>query len=142
MSAPAPCEHPYGARCYAPRGGAEILDGLARRVDARAFNPDFPTYFPRFVQNAIWRFCAQDELNICNGNRIDDRRPATIDTARHSRIVIGSRWRVDAQGSASARIDGSISIRIASDRSNGRTCQKKRPSSGSRAICASILADR
>jgi len=31
--------------------------------------------FPRFVQFAIWRFCAEAGLNRCNGNRIDDRAP-------------------------------------------------------------------
>jgi hypothetical protein len=30
--------------------------------------------FPRFVQHAIWRFCAADGLNVCNGNRVDDRK--------------------------------------------------------------------
>ena len=67
-------EHAYGARCYAPGGCAEIIEELATRIDARQFHPAFPATFPRFVQQAIWRFCAQDGLNICNGNRIDDRR--------------------------------------------------------------------
>ena len=30
--------------------------------------------FPRFVQHAIWRFCAESGLNRCNGHRIDDRQ--------------------------------------------------------------------
>lgn len=67
-------EHPYGPRCYAPGGCADIIRGLAERIDARAFNPAFPACFPRFVQAAIWRLCSASELNICNGNRIDDRR--------------------------------------------------------------------
>jgi hypothetical protein len=66
-------EHAYGAWCYAPGGCATIIEGLARQGDARAFNPAFPASFPRFVQHAIWRFCAQGVLDICNGNRIDDR---------------------------------------------------------------------
>jgi hypothetical protein len=45
---------------------------VAGRIDARAFNPAFPATFPRFVQHAIWRFCAQQGLNVCNGNRIND----------------------------------------------------------------------
>ena len=65
-------EHPYGC-CYGPGGCAEIIEGLARRIDAREFNPGFPACFPRFVQSAIWRFCAGNGLDICNGNRIDDR---------------------------------------------------------------------
>ena len=68
-------EHPYGARCYAPGGCADIIEGLARRTDAREFHPEFPAYFPRFVQHAIWRFCAGNGLDICNGNRVNDRRP-------------------------------------------------------------------
>jgi hypothetical protein len=46
-------EHPYGPWCYAPGGCADIIRGLAQRIDAREFNPDFPAYFPRFVQFAI-----------------------------------------------------------------------------------------
>src|SRR4051794_21321232 len=49
-------EHSYGPRCYAPGGCAEIVRGLADRIDARTFNPGFPACFPRFVQHAIWRF--------------------------------------------------------------------------------------
>ena len=66
-------EHPYGARCYAAGGCADIIRGLAQRVDAREFNPDFPICLPRFVQHAIWRLCSASELDIYNGNRIDDR---------------------------------------------------------------------
>jgi hypothetical protein len=64
--------HLYGAACYAPNGCAAVIKSLARRLDARAFNTDFPSYFPRFVQHAIWRYCAISELNVCNGNNIDD----------------------------------------------------------------------
>jgi Integrase core domain len=28
--------------------------------------------FPRFVQHAIWRYCAENGLDVCNGNRIND----------------------------------------------------------------------
>lgn len=70
--------HNYGAACYAPGGCAEIIRTIAGRIDARTFNPKFPARFPRFVQHAIWRFCAADGLNLCNGNRIDDRKPCQI----------------------------------------------------------------
>jgi len=66
--------HAYGAACYRPRGCAEIVEAVAKRIDARAFNPTFPAVFPRFVQYAIWRYCAQSGLAVCNGNRIDDRK--------------------------------------------------------------------
>jgi hypothetical protein len=68
-------EHPYGARCYAPDSCAAIIERIASQIDARQFNPDFPANFPRFVQHAIWRFCAEAGLNRCNGRRIDDRAP-------------------------------------------------------------------
>jgi hypothetical protein len=64
--------HPYGDRCYRPGGCAEILSFLATHIDARQFNPAFPARFPRFVQSAIWRYCAENGLDICNGNWIDD----------------------------------------------------------------------
>lgn len=50
-------EHVYGPRCYGPNGCAEILATVAEQIGGRAFNRDFPTVFPRFVQLAIWRFC-------------------------------------------------------------------------------------
>jgi len=65
-------EHPYGPRCYDRHGCAEILADFAQSIDARQFNSDFPAYFPRFLQHAIWRFCAQGVMDVCNGNRIDD----------------------------------------------------------------------
>jgi hypothetical protein len=70
--------HAYGTACYASGGCAEVIRTVANRIDARAFNPKFPSAFPRFVQHAIWRFCAADGLNLCNGNRIDDRKACQI----------------------------------------------------------------
>ncbi|WP_051134011.1 hypothetical protein [Methylocystis sp. ATCC 49242] len=67
-------EHAYGPGCYAPNGCAEIIMSLAQRIDAREFNPANPAVFPRFVQHALWGFCAAWGWNICNGNRIVDRR--------------------------------------------------------------------
>ena len=66
--------HPYGDPCYGKAGCAEILEEFARAVDATTFNPSFPASFPRFIQSAIWRFCAQTHSNVCNGNMIDDSR--------------------------------------------------------------------
>jgi hypothetical protein len=65
-------DHPYGDRCYRPGGCAGILRLVAAYIDAREFNPGFPATFPRFVQSAIWAYCAEDGLAVCNGNRIDD----------------------------------------------------------------------
>jgi hypothetical protein len=66
--------HAYGSACYRPGGCSEIIEAVAERIDARAFNPAFPAVFPRFVQHAIWRYCAQTGLDVCNGNRVDDRK--------------------------------------------------------------------
>jgi hypothetical protein len=66
--------HLYGEACYRPGGCADIIQAVAERIDARQFNPAFPRTFPRFVQRAIWRYCSQSGLDICNGNRIDDSR--------------------------------------------------------------------
>ena len=67
-------EHPGGPACYRPGGCAEVIENLAGRVDAREFNPTFPAVFPRWVQSALWLFCAADGRNTCNGNRVDDTR--------------------------------------------------------------------
>jgi hypothetical protein len=67
-------QHGYGVGCYAPGGCADIVRAIAVQIDARAFNAQYPAVFPRFVQHAIWRYCAADGLDICNGNRIDDRK--------------------------------------------------------------------
>jgi hypothetical protein len=67
-------DHSYGAGCYEPGGCADIIEAVAQRIDARQFNSEFPQPFPRFVQHAIWRYCAQSGLDACNGNRIDDRQ--------------------------------------------------------------------
>lgn len=63
-------EHRYGPACYRDGGCASIIRAVAASIDAREFNPSNPANFPRFVQHAIWRFCAQDGLNLCNGNQI------------------------------------------------------------------------
>lgn len=67
-------EHSYGESCYRPGGCAEVIENLAEQMNAREFNSTFPATFPRFVQHAIWLFGAGGGRDICNGNRIDDRR--------------------------------------------------------------------
>lgn len=66
--------HPFGPACYRPNGCADIITQIAARIDARQTCSKYPATFPRFVQHAIWRYCAQLELDVCNGNRIDDRQ--------------------------------------------------------------------
>jgi hypothetical protein len=65
--------HDFGNACYLESGCASIIHRLSRYVDASGYNRVYPEYFPRFVQHAIWRYCAQGALNVCNGSRIDDR---------------------------------------------------------------------
>jgi hypothetical protein len=67
-------DHAYGVACYRPGGCADIIETVAQQIDARQFNRRFPGTFPRFVQHAIWRYCSQQGLDICNGNQVDDRR--------------------------------------------------------------------
>ncbi|MBJ7402200.1 MAG: hypothetical protein JHD07_02415 [Bradyrhizobium sp.] len=64
--------HAYGQACYAEGGCAAIIRKISASIDCRQFNAAFPSVFPRFVQHSIWRFCAAEAANICNGNRIDD----------------------------------------------------------------------
>jgi hypothetical protein len=67
-------DHPYGPRCYGADGCADILRLVSAQIDARQFDATFPADFPRYTQHAVWRYCAADALNICNGNNIDDRK--------------------------------------------------------------------
>jgi hypothetical protein len=66
-------DHAVGPQCYQPGRCAEILERIANEIDASAFNPTFPPVFPRFVQIAVWQYCAEGGLDVCNGNRIDDK---------------------------------------------------------------------
>jgi hypothetical protein len=63
-------EHRYGPACYREGGCASIIRAVSASIDARKFNPSYPANFPRFIQHAIWRFCAQDGVDLCNGNQI------------------------------------------------------------------------
>ena len=66
-------DHPYGPGCYASEGCCAILERIAATINARRFDPVFPIYFPRFVDYAVWQFCAENGLDECNGRQIDDR---------------------------------------------------------------------
>ena len=70
--------HRYGPACYSRGGCAEIIRGAADRIDASSFNPIFTRIFPRFIQHAIWSYCAAEGLDLCNGNRIDDHERCQI----------------------------------------------------------------
>ncbi|UGY28877.1 hypothetical protein HU675_0020055 [Bradyrhizobium septentrionale] len=66
--------HAYGQRCYGKNGCADILRRVSAEIDARQFDASFPDNFPRYIQHALWHYCAANGLNICNGNNIDDRK--------------------------------------------------------------------
>ncbi|WP_249148646.1 hypothetical protein [Bradyrhizobium jicamae] len=66
--------HTYGQRCYAENGCADILRQVSAEIDARQFDASFPANFPRYIQHALWHYCAGSGLNVCNGNNIDDRK--------------------------------------------------------------------
>jgi len=65
-------EHRYGPGCYSNGNCADLIRWISTSIDARAFNSSYPGIFPRFIQQAIWRFCAQDHFAQCNGNQIND----------------------------------------------------------------------
>jgi hypothetical protein len=69
------CAHPYGNACHGDGGCRDLVEHLASHIDASTFNGSYPRNFPRFVQKAIWSFCAQSGLARCNGITIDDRVP-------------------------------------------------------------------
>jgi hypothetical protein len=63
-------EHIYGDSCSKKCG--EALSIISKKIDAREYDKNYPKLFPRFIQHSIWRFCAKDGENICNGNNIND----------------------------------------------------------------------
>jgi hypothetical protein len=75
-------EHAYGPTCYGAERCVGIISEIAAEIDARQFNRSFPKIFPRFVQHAIWRYCAGSGLDVCNGNNIEDRMPCAYTFCR------------------------------------------------------------
>jgi hypothetical protein len=73
-----------------------FIAAVAQRIDARQFNPAFPRTFPRFVQHAIWRYCGQSGLDVCNGNRINGaKRCGNMDCRVRpmcDRVVLRNAW--------------------------------------------------
>ena len=65
-------EHGLGSACYGENGCEKIIDDIARQVNCSEFDKSYPVYFPRFIQHAIWHYCAESGPGICNGNSIDD----------------------------------------------------------------------
>jgi hypothetical protein len=65
-------EHGYGSGCYSDGGCADIVRRIAGKIDASEYSSSNPPVFARWLQHAIWRFCAQQQIDQCNGNQIDD----------------------------------------------------------------------
>lgn len=70
-------EHAFGEPCYREHNCASLIRAVSKRIDARRYNRGYPKCFPRFVQFALWSFCAADAMNICNGRKINDRKGCT-----------------------------------------------------------------
>lgn len=66
-------EHEFGAACYRKTGCAEIVEQIASRIDASKFNKRYPRRLARWVQHAIWSWCAMDRSAECNSVRVKDR---------------------------------------------------------------------
>jgi hypothetical protein len=66
--------HAYGPACYRQGHCADVLRLVSASIDAQRFNKRYPANFPRFIQHALWRYCAADGLNVCNGNKINDTK--------------------------------------------------------------------
>ena len=82
--------HAYGPACYRHGGCADVLQLIAAQINAKGFNPAFPSPFPWFVQHAVWRYCAERELDVCNGSQINDQHVVTCSTAACARCAIAS----------------------------------------------------
>lgn len=79
-------DHPYGPQCYSSGGCADLINVISGTIDSRQFNSRFPPDFPRFVQKAIWQYCAMQALNVCNGNNINDVSRCTYVKCRIFRL--------------------------------------------------------
>jgi hypothetical protein len=51
-----------------------IISDTAAKFDLKAIDLGLLSHQPRLVQIAIWRFCGEGALEICNGGKIDDRK--------------------------------------------------------------------
>lgn len=58
-------EHAYGPRCYRKNGCDGVIAELARVVPVQSIDPAYPDYFPRLLELAIWRFCAETQHGVC-----------------------------------------------------------------------------
>jgi hypothetical protein len=67
--------HKYGPACHTQKGCLGVIEAIAREIDCRKYNKNYPTYFPRLVQLYIWTYCSMDGENICNGNKCKEGRP-------------------------------------------------------------------
>ena len=67
--------HKYGPACHTQKGCRGVIEAIAKKIDCRKYNKNYPAYFPRLVQLYIWTYCSMDGENICNGNKCKEGRP-------------------------------------------------------------------
>ena len=65
--------HAYGSACYRPGGCAEIVDAVAKRIDARG-STDVPQGVRSVRSTRDLAVLRPSGLAVCNGNRIHDRK--------------------------------------------------------------------
>lgn len=68
-------DHAYGPRCYRSDGCDGVIAQLAKSVSVRRIDPAYPDYFPRLLELAIWRFCAENQHGICRTRAVGKARP-------------------------------------------------------------------
>ena len=62
--------HRYGPRCYGAAGCDGVLHEVALEMTAEAIDPGYPAYFPRLIELAIWRFCAEPGHGLCRSQAV------------------------------------------------------------------------
>lgn len=62
--------HNYGPRCYGDTGCDGVLHELALAMHPQEIDPAYPAYFPRLLELAIWRFCAEPDHGLCRSQAV------------------------------------------------------------------------
>lgn len=67
-------EHKYGEKvCHSPEGCVGVINDIARQIDCRRYNKDYPEYYPRMVQVCIWKFCTEScNQKNCKYEELDE----------------------------------------------------------------------
>ena len=68
-------EHPYGVGCYRPADALTFSGSLAATSTPGSSIRPSPRRFRGSCRMRSGGYCAENGLDVCNGNRIDDRQP-------------------------------------------------------------------